>query len=135
MKYIFAVITLIFFISCSSPQQQKNENLSDVSISDNNASFQYYVGEFEAQNVATYAIATKIWDILKAHPKVIKIGFRINEKCTDSYGNTSGKSTEIVLDEQWLTKKEVTRYADAETFGNKMSQMNIFGGEWRGCNM
>ena len=128
-------IILLYNTSCINKQQQ-DEYLSDVRVGGNNvAEFKYEVGAYEAQNLVTYALGDKIWHIVKANPNLNKIIFHIIENCEDRYGHSQRKQTNIVLDNQWLIDKEVAKYNDGETFGNRMSEMNIFGGEWRGCNM
>lgn len=132
--------------SDKSPQEERDSALEDVHFSGRTANITYEIeeGTWVSQDIHEYSVLKTIYYIIK-EGKADKINVTWIDYCKDSYGHINKRNWHNTIDNSWYYWNEVSKYADAGTFGNKLSKFYVLSsdtdegtfyccGRDRGCN-
>lgn len=133
---VFLLLALGSDDSDTPPKDKMHKDLKDVRIIGNTASFTYNVGKgtLLAQMFHESNMLDKVyWLITKKNVKSINI--IIHDYCEDKYGHSNKRTFKVVLDESWYYWREAFKYADVNSFSDKLGQRYPIGNEidWACC--
>lgn len=125
-KLIITSITIFIFLALAfgSGDTNKEREIDSLSINGNSASF-----TFNATFMYTsdhISLAKDVWVILKNNPEVNNINVKIVEVCEDQFGNKHTKTSNIILDNDWINENNVRSFVDEEKFGEYAWHNNPF---------
>ena len=130
----FGVIALLVNIAFGTfnkkidPLTEHIENIDDLSINGNSASFTYNVGFM--YTLSYCGLANNIWSILKKYPNVNSIAIAVIQETEDKYGNKNKKQTPINIDQNWIDEHNVRKFNDADKFCVYATENSIFINVW-----